>query len=338
MKTTGLAVLSWITLLGSIPFISPTAMATSGGSGVGNGGGLWTCRDENTDETLRWAYLLDLSEGDRDWGVHIEREVSLDRAAWILRAEDRMAKANVEFYMAYLTRKAEVQARFALVPDSDFIGTEDFNLHTRPAQSTCPHGTIPLVPEQLANFTPQGQLIVNRTLWESPVLADIDRAALYLHEGIYKLLRETQGHTDSLKTRELVAYLFSNQPVSHYAHAFRLAPRANPENQATPHVPTPGRYTATVGDWSPIQINDFDATTERLYVTELKHDGSNRNSHTFKCKRQGLEYRCNMIQTTNWFIRTFTSVTRHRIRFTEPNTFVWYTQRSGGVRATRYSR
>lgn len=41
-------------------------------------------------------------------------------------------------------------------------------------------------------------------------LSENDKAALYFHEWIYSYAVSSKGHTDSLATRELVAYIFSN--------------------------------------------------------------------------------------------------------------------------------
>lgn len=321
-------------------FLAPPGIAAAGegrGSGVGNGGGLWTCRD--AADALVWSELVDLSEARREFRLNILRQLPLNREGWLRAVDAKLRQADPEYYAAYRKQLAEVRARFTLVPESDFTGTEDFKIRTRPEQSTCPGGTMPMNPEQLANFTHQGKLIVHQGLWLSNKLGEIDRAALLVHEAIYKLLRETQGDTDSAKAREIVGYLFSDLPLKRYAYLLKLAPPAS-QGQGKPFVPVTGTFRATSGDWYPIEITDFDAAAGRLYLTEKNKNGTNRNSHVFRCTRQGLEYRCNMVQTTNWFIRWLRGgVVKHRLRFVDPSTFVWYNLRpSGAVRATRYAR
>ena len=46
------------------------------------------------------------------------------------------------------------------------------------------------------------------------LLSKTDQAAAWVHETIYKYLRDTQGDIDSIRTRKIVGYLFSNLPDS----------------------------------------------------------------------------------------------------------------------------
>lgn len=54
-------------------------------------------------------------------------------------------------------------------------------------------------------FQKDGTILVNKLAWNR--LDGLGQAALYLHEAIYWHLRETNGDTDSQRTRRIVSYL-----------------------------------------------------------------------------------------------------------------------------------
>lgn len=60
--------------------------------------------------------------------------------------------------------------------------------------------------EQLAAYMPDGNLYINSDIWQT--LDETNRAALYVHESVYKMMRD-RGATDSVRSRKLVGYLFS---------------------------------------------------------------------------------------------------------------------------------
>jgi hypothetical protein len=60
--------------------------------------------------------------------------------------------------------------------------------------------------EQLANYTSENDLFVNEEIWKE--LDNRNKAALILHEGIYKFER-TYGAKDSRRSRKVVAYAMS---------------------------------------------------------------------------------------------------------------------------------
>ncbi len=319
--------------------LSTSALAGEG-SGVGNGGGLWTCRDNTPERALIWAELLDLSEAQREFHLKIDRASPLNVDGWLAYVSHSMAWATPEFAQEYQKRIKLVKASFpsALVNESEFRGTADFLHRTSPDDSTCPEGTIShdangKAPEQLANFTNQNHLIVNQQLWSSKKLADIDRAALMVHEAIYKLFRDLEGAEDSVKTREIVGYLFSTLPTSSYAHLLKFVRKTT---GSLPVSPVPGHYRDIMRARFDVAINDYNLRTNHLFATEYDKDGDTRHSHEFLCERSGSETLCKMVNTSNWRLK-LRGFDKQRLRFSEENSFVWHNkQPSGTVRATRY--
>jgi hypothetical protein len=317
-----------------------SALAGEGGSGVGNGGAAWTCRGNGPGRPLIWVELLDLSEARREFNLTIARDTPFDREDWIRMVERKLAQASPDWAAAFHERLQQTRDAFTLVKASEFLSTGDFYDRTRPGPETCPGGTVPAEPEQLANFTHQGHLIVNDALWSSSALSEADRAALYVHEAVYKLLRETENASNSVKSREIVGYLFSNAPISQYSHLLKLA-KPGVMHRAIDLAQFVGNYESTSGDWADIAINHFDPRTQQLFLSEQDRDEGGREvaSHVFKCKPEGQAFRCEMSSTTNRFTRFWRGVCKHKLLITEENGFVWLNQRpSRTIRATRYIR
>lgn len=331
-------------LLTFLAFTLSTSAFAEGGSHVGNGGGVWTCRAESSGHPLIWAELVDLSEGRREFNLSIPKSTELTREQWITLIEARMRGANAEFYAAYQKHMAIVREKFMLVHNSQFttIG-DDFHRTAPDAQVYCPTGTVQY--EQLANFTTEDHLIVNDEIWSDPVFTEIDRAALYIHEAVYSLLRERAGAHDSVKAREIVGRLFSNQPVTEF-DASLILPAIEPPapvvitpapvvTPVTAVAPLLGLYHATQGDWTNMEITYFDSARRLVYLTERdRHSGKDKQHHVFRCDSAIPEVTCELIQTTNGAI---SKLANHHLRISDPTTFVWLANMNSGVmRATRY--
>jgi hypothetical protein len=310
-----------------------------GGSHVGNGGGVWACRDKTPEHTLLSAQLIDLSEGEREFNLKIDMKSPLDREAQIAQVEAKIQLANPSFFTEYQAKMKIVRALFTEVKNSDFTRIEDDYHRTAPdTDKYCPGGEI--AAEQLANFTTENNLIINDQIWSSPVLTETDRAALYMHEAIYKLMRDRAGAHDSVKTREIVGYLFSDLPVSQYAYLLTLPPVATSTEPApalaTPAKIAPAFYHTTAGDWANAEITYFDLAKRTLYITERDNkSGKDMNSHVFQCDSAMPETTCEMIQSTNHHIG---DLKRHHIKFSDSGSFIWLVILKGTTvtRATRY--
>ena len=66
--------------------------------------------------------------------------------------------------------------------------------------------------EQLANYTNDYGIIVNKEIWD--MLEPTDQAAFILHEAVYKTERELLKENNSDHARKVVGYLFSASPLT----------------------------------------------------------------------------------------------------------------------------
>ena len=318
---------------------------------VGNGGGAWTCRSNGTDDKILWIQLVDLSEARREYqepvpvtgnmpaGLPIlgPKEWLVSNDPYLLWAESKIKIANPQFYAEYLLRKADLANRITVPKDSDFDHTSDIRHHSRPDDSTCVGGHILQEPEQLANFTYTGNLEINGKLWFDPSLSEIDRAALFVHEIVYWMLRDTAGDTDSLRARLIVGYLFSaTKPISQYKSMITLTPA--PENAATLPLQY-GRYAELTGHWVDIRIISYDTATQVLQLAQEDRDENYKvkSISSFKCVAQGSEYQCTMSGSTKYKESDWVG---HYIRIIDPNNFVWVKLAKSGsvVHTTHYSK
>lgn len=324
----------------------------SGGGGVGNGGGSWTCRSNSADDSLIWIELVDLSEARREFNQPIPVTGNIPAGVpipaprnWLVAgdryltwAESKIKMANPNFYAEYLRRKADLIANRIFVPaDSDFDHTSDILHHTRPDDSTCVGGHILQEPEQLANFTNMGHLEINAKLWNDPSLSEIDRAALFVHEIVYWIFRDFAHDTDSLRTRVIVGYLFSStMPVPKYASMISL--QVAPEG--APVLPLVyGMFGEITGRWVDMDIESYDSATHILTLSQKDRDDrwKVKSRSTFKCEPHGSEFQCNMTGSTKGKPSEWSD---RYIRVIDPTDFVWVKLHPNGSvqHATHYSK
>ncbi len=182
------------------------------GGGVGNGGGSWVCVDQNDVQKVIWVKLLDLHEMVEDWKLKpgFTDQQSFDEV--MQKVGERMRKANPVFYAKYIKLEPEVLLKRTLTDDANLLGTPDWGAVTKPSEDLCPCGVI--VPMQFANYREDERfLAINKKLYTHSSVTDVTRAANVVHEVIYKLLRQEERLTDSMRVREIVAHLFSDLPA-----------------------------------------------------------------------------------------------------------------------------
>jgi hypothetical protein len=68
-------------------------------------------------------------------------------------------------------------------------------------------------PDQVANYTIDGRLLISSFLWNHPLFTAVDKAALVVHEVVYKHARKNHGNTTSDRARETVGILFSDLSI-----------------------------------------------------------------------------------------------------------------------------
>lgn len=251
--------------IGIIAFMALyTASAFAGGdTGVGNGGGVWTCRSKGTHE-LRWVQLVDLFEARNEFQLNIPFKGDLSMEALIDAVERKIFRADKDYYAAFEEHLDGVRARIKFIDDTELTVINDSLYRGKPAPETCKRGDITY--EQLGNYTTDDRLIVDNRLWTNPLFKEVDKAAFYVHEALYSLLRQKESVTDSTKARKIVGYLFSDKPVAEYQHLLTLPTPPAPEPVSN-IVPTFGVYKAQSGNYVPVTIY-FDASTNVLTSNE----------------------------------------------------------------------
>ena len=201
LRTSGLFILSVLSL----------SFARAEGIRVGNGGGAWVCQE--TGGSFRWVSLVDLFEAEKEFGLKRAPEKTLlmatdpwaifhDRYEFILENVPQLAHLLV-------LSESQLRAVMRMVPEStELTRINDDQIRLRPSPGSCDKGI--LYYGQIADYTFDGRLLIAGDLWSTPSFSNQDRAALLLHEVVYKSLRDRFGDMNSSRARAIVGLIFSD--------------------------------------------------------------------------------------------------------------------------------
>jgi hypothetical protein len=188
----------------SLALVPATALARGGD--VGNGGGAYICQDPHG--RIKSALLLDLWEGQRDWKKQglpykIQKsnapvETQIEQAMQKLMNSDPNLFAKVNAMLPIVRAHVDHLVGEDLPPPTD----TDYTHYPH----GCPLGGVAAFHDDTGVLEIQDEIVAAFT-------SRTDEAALYLHEALYKVLRERVGETTSIRTRKLVAKLFSDFPL-----------------------------------------------------------------------------------------------------------------------------
>lgn len=168
-----------------------------GGMSTGGGAGI-ACLDSNG--ILVRAETLDLYEGKNRFGYSIQQTDSVEATQQFKKA---LNKIQNNFLREKLNEVSYLLIdQIQLLPDGIVM----------PAPADMGNTYLALMPQgcsvtALAYFEGDGTLRVAKSYYSK--LSQTDRAALIMHEAVYKLLRDTGKETTSESTRLIVAMLFS---------------------------------------------------------------------------------------------------------------------------------
>ena len=176
---------------------------TFAGDKVGNGGGFWGCYD--SQKTLLHGQFVDLYEAQEEYGLSLIADSGAFQAIVNERAQF-LATQLPEFSQALAPYLTEVKNKIHFV-DAELKQVDDSLYHISPLPKYC--GGLPWQYVQFANFTDQGQVLIRQDLWQSPLISELDKAALIWHEAVYRWLRVEKGDTNSVRARQIVGILFS---------------------------------------------------------------------------------------------------------------------------------
>ena len=181
-----------LAILGSAFLFSPFVEAGVDSSG---GGTAVVCRDGN--HAISRIELLDLFEGRSVYGLtYVNNTDTTDDQIFAVyeKAATTMVQPQIDLFSA-LTRVRRIAK---ILPQGTHLSAIN--------------DAYPIVLpdgcrlEQFASYIDDGVLSIDAELWDA---ADqTNRAALYLHEAVYRLARG-EGATDSRFSRRVVSYLFS---------------------------------------------------------------------------------------------------------------------------------
>ena len=174
---------------------------------VGNGGGAWVCQNDDQLQSIRWARLVDLYEAEKEFGLPMKVFEAFDYRQIVNLQKAKLFSVNKNLHKALSTYFDEVEKNLDPV-DGDLEVIDDALYRMKPSARDCRGGKV--IYTQLANYTHYGSILVNEYLFNSPKLAEVDKAAMMFHEAIYAYLRDRYGDTDSVRSRQIVGYLFSD--------------------------------------------------------------------------------------------------------------------------------
>lgn len=166
------------------------------GNENGGGGASVVCR--NADKSIISAETLDLYEGRNIYGLNIaEPGGDIPSIIEELKMRLRNSLEQPEIHLFPLIDRVQSILKFT-GQDAVLTPIDDVLPIALPANCAI---------EQLANYVDDDLLVVQKTIWDA--LSNAQRAALILHEAIYRLERYS-GAKSSRRTRRIVASIFSD--------------------------------------------------------------------------------------------------------------------------------
>lgn len=208
------------------------------GNESGHGGVSIVCRDSR--QRILSVELLDTFEGRYQYGLSIT-----DR--------DIPTLEQVDLAALQLSIRKDLQDEFKKTFDQIWANSRfvEYGVGLNPTNDAFPViNKRGCAYEQLAVYSFDGQVLVDKELYNW--MSYTDRAALWVHESIYKMAR-TRGASSSITSRKITAYLFA-QP-SYPRELAKLLDVILPPRPLTPaempralkHL-TEGRYLPLQGD------------------------------------------------------------------------------------------
>ncbi len=220
---------------------------------IGNGGGVWVCEDSSLK--VFDIMFIDIYEAKREYQLNIPEVPNpyLDlvqlQKSWISVHLSEGAKivSHVEYVEQNITWLEDI---INLIPDSF--------ARISPQPATCVNGKWD--PVQLVNFTEDARILIRKDLFDSTYMSNVEKAAVYLHEGIYSYLRDEFGDSNSVRARAIVGFLFSDLPEDQKLARIQKVLGQNPPPPPPP-PPPPGSWMCglRIDSYSPLYV--FEAET-----------------------------------------------------------------------------
>lgn len=176
--------------------VSMAANEKSGGVTSGGGASIICFNQKNQ---IKSAELLDLYEGRNRFNYSITNQ-NTSATSQIVKA---ITKIQDPFYREKIT-----EITYQIIDQVQFLPGQI----VMPAPTDLGSEYLPILPAgcQIASvgfFENDGTLRISKTIYD--LLKPTDKAALFLHEAVYFLLRQSSQESDSTHTRKIVAQLMS---------------------------------------------------------------------------------------------------------------------------------
>jgi hypothetical protein len=128
----------------------------------------------------------------------------------IFRAKLKKIEKGMPALHALLARHPFPLEKAVRMYPGELPNTGDAKLVVAPPKQACVGGNLRYI--QLANFLITDNLLLSGKYWEHFALAEREKAAILLHEVIYRAVRREFGDQNSWRARHLVAMVFSSFP------------------------------------------------------------------------------------------------------------------------------
>ena len=204
------------------------------GDKIGNGGGVWACY--SADRNLEKAFLVDLYEIQAEFKLKLMPTSETDPMT-IFQERSSFMQGHLPHLFSEIAKSVDQTLANINFVDSELSIIDDALVRSKPESSTC---ATEWKYQQFANFTELHTILVSNSLWKSPKISAVDKAALIWHEIIYNWLRESKHDVNSVRARVLVGLLFSNLDAT----AMEVQIEQFLKSNIAPHPVAPGAESA----------------------------------------------------------------------------------------------
>jgi hypothetical protein len=232
----------------------------------GNGGAVWSCETQNAD--IMDLMLIDIDEARRELKLNVP-ETTMNHIPY-LQEKKEWIKKNLSFQFVLMPHIEYVEQNINWI-EGEMILVPDIKNVSKPSPALCKGGRWEA--RTVVNFGDDGRVLAAKELFDSPFLTEMERTALYLHEGVYSYMRTEYGDQDSLRSRKIVGYIMSDK-----ADAVKIE-NINKILSITNPNPTPAPQPQVSGYICGIRPGTF----RPLYIAEKKTEAEARTATLKSC-------------------------------------------------------
>lgn len=188
-----------------VPMLLMASLTSFAGNEKGNGGGAFICKTIATataGEVILSAQSQDLWETARRYEV-ISSNLEADVLAFDVL--EKLKSIGATRFLSEVKRELKKVMGMRSIEDVKLVPVGDSRHYVEMASCTAgtPEFTAAAIYQDQAN-----DLVFSKRVYEK--FDNISKAALNVHEAVYKVLRSEYKDVDSVRTRKIVGYLFSD--------------------------------------------------------------------------------------------------------------------------------